>query len=364
MRTWLRVVGINAAVGLLGLVVIELTMGRWFSPYHPPSGYIFGRSFKFEQRLYQPHSVVTYARDEYGLRGPEKTIEKIEVVSVGGSTTDQIFISEGETWQDVIHSLTGIRITNAGDEGISSTGHVVALVEWLHRIPNFQPRFFLHYIGLNDAFFAYAWTLPNSKGLVEAQIADQENRRALHRFIRGRSALVQGVIALKGLLEGPPAIFAAAAPTVRQVELPEVRADVNQEPMLDYIRRIYEPNLLRLIAEHQTRGEQAIFVSQTARPSMFTVEGDSVWVRDPGFAGYAVALKLINTATQTVCMHNAVTCRFIDLAREISFRDDEFYDNVHTTPAGARRIGVYLAKELPPIVRNQSGAAGRAKLRL
>ena len=352
---WARVVGINLIIALVGVIVIELALGRWFAPYHPPSGFIFGRTFKLEQKVYEPHGVVTYVRDEYGLRGPVKAVEKIEVASVGGSTTDQTLISEGETWQDVIFAQTGIRITNAGDEGISSTGHVVAVVEWLHRIPNFRPRFYLHYIGLNDAAFAQAWTRPGSKDLVEAQIADQENRRALHRFIRGRSALVQGFIALKSWIGGPPRVFTASL-TQRDPAAPEVRAEVDPAPIMEYVRRIYEPNLRRLIAEHQKRDEQVIFVSQATRPSMFRMEGDTIWVRDPGIAAYAVALRLINAATQRVCNQSAPRCRFIDLASEISFEDDEFYDNVHTTPAGSRRIGTYLAKKLLPIVRDESAA--------
>jgi len=358
LRAWARLLGINLLVVLVGVIMIELALGRWFAPYHPPSGSIFRRTFKLQQQLYQPYGVVTYVRDEYGLRGSEKAVDKIEVASVGGSTTDQIFISEGETWQDVVHALTGIRITNAGDEGISSTGHLVAVVEWLHRIPDFHPRFYLHYIGLNDAAFAYAWTLPESKALVEAQIADQENRRALHRFIRGRSALVQGAIALQSWLTGPPKIFTAPPASPPGPGRPEFRAAVNEQPIMDYIRRIYEPNLRRLIAEHQNRNEEAIFVSQTMRPSLFRIEGNSVWGRDPAIAGYAMALRLVNAATEAVC-RSAPTCHFIDLASEISFQDDEFYDNVHTTPAGARRIGAYLAEKLPSIVRAPS--VSRAK---
>ena len=106
---------------------------------------------------------------------------------------------------------------------------------------NFRPRFYLHYIGLNDAVFAYAWTLPNARPLVEAQIADQENRRALHRFIRGRSALVQGFIALQSWLGGPPKVF-TAPPAQRFQDAPEVRAEANEQPIREYIRRIYEPN--------------------------------------------------------------------------------------------------------------------------
>jgi hypothetical protein len=352
---WARVVGINLIIALVGVIVIELTLGRWFAPYHPPSGSIFGRTFKLEQKVYEPHGVITYVRDEYGLRGPVKAVEKIEVASVGGSTTDQTLISERETWQDVIFAQTGIRITNAGDEGISSTGHVVAVVEWLHRIPNFRPRFYLHYIGLNDAAFAQAWTRPGSRDLIEAQIADQENRRALHRFIRGRSALVQGFIALKSWIGGPPRVFSASQ-TQRDPAAPEVRAEVDPAPIIEYVKRIYEPNLRRLIAEHEKRDEQVIFVSQATRPSMFRMQGDTIWVRDPGLAAYAVALRLTNAATQRVCNQSAPRCRFIDLASEISFEDDEFYDNVHTTPAGSRRVGTYLAKKLLPIVRDQSAA--------
>jgi len=334
----------------MGIIVLELALGHWFAPYHPPSGSIFSRTFTLEQKVYEPHSIIVYRRDEYGLRGPEKDIEKIEVASVGGSTTDQVLISEGDTWQDVIHALTGIRITNAGDEGISSTGHLVAVTEWLHRIPNFRPRFYLHYIGLNDAAFAFAWSLPNAKAFIETQIADQENRRALHRFIRGRSALVQGFIALQSWLGGPPKVFTASL-VQRASNGPELRAEVDERPIKEYLRRIYEPNLRRLIEEHHKRGELAIFVSQTMRPSVFRLEGDTIWVRDPGLAGYAVALKLTNASTQAVCAEYPSRCRFVDLASEIAFQDDEFYDNVHTTPAGARRIGIYLAKKLSPVVR-------------
>jgi lysophospholipase L1-like esterase len=59
---------------------------------------------------------------------------------------------------------------------------------------------------------------------------------------------------------------------------------------------------------------------------------------------------LINAATQSVC-EGSTDCSFIDLAHEIKFDDDEFYDNVHTTPKGAQRIGELLSPHLVTIVR-------------
>ena len=233
-------VGINLIIALVGVIVIELALGRWFAPYHPPSGFIFGQTFTLEQKFYQPHGIVTYVRDEYGLRGPGKgESKKSRLRASAGPRRTRRSSPKGETLGRMpSFAQTGIRITNAGDEGISSTGHVVAVVEWLHRIPNFRPRFYLHYIGLNDAAFAQAWTRPGSRDLIEAQIADQENRRALHRFIRGRSALVQGFIALKSWIGGPPRVFTASL-TQRDPAAPEVRAEVDQAPIM----RIREAHL-------------------------------------------------------------------------------------------------------------------------
>ena len=40
----------------------------------------------------------------YGFRGNYESISQIKIVTVGGSTTDQINVSEGETWSDIIQN--------------------------------------------------------------------------------------------------------------------------------------------------------------------------------------------------------------------------------------------------------------------
>src|SRR4051794_35861505 len=283
------------------------------------------------------------------LRGSSAPIGNIELVTVGGSTTDQIFITEGETFQDIIHVRTGLRITNAGDEGISSTGHIVAVEDWLHRIRGLRPHFYLHYIGVNDAAFAYLATLPGGDKVLQVQIDNQKNRRALHRIIRGRSALIQGYIRLRDWWDGPPKIFEAPDHGT-DAGRKEIKAEVDRTALIDYIERIYKPNVRRLLELHQERNEKVILVSQPARPSAFRRESSDVWVRNPGFAGYAVALSLVNDATGALCQERPGECYFIDLASELAFEDDDFYDNVHTTPTGARRIGKFLSKKLLQIM--------------
>ena len=51
----------------------------------------------------------------------------------------------------MLRSQTGIAVANAGSDGMSSFGHIVAVSEWLHEVPGFSPRYYLHYLGANDA---------------------------------------------------------------------------------------------------------------------------------------------------------------------------------------------------------------------
>ena len=74
---------------------------------------------------------------------------------IGGSTTDEDFITDGETWVDVlVRRLTraGVpRITvNAGVSDHTTVGHLYSFDAWFPEIPGLKPRFFITLIGVND----------------------------------------------------------------------------------------------------------------------------------------------------------------------------------------------------------------------
>jgi hypothetical protein len=146
-RVWgLTVLAAVNIVLLAALVVgLELVFGSWLQPYVPPRSAIVGRTNTYSQNLYSPPSVVTYARDTYGLRSVRGPLENVKFVSVGGSTTDQRFITEGATWHDVASALTGFQIANAGIDGMTSAGHVMAVQQWLHKIPKLRAFYYLHF---------------------------------------------------------------------------------------------------------------------------------------------------------------------------------------------------------------------------
>jgi hypothetical protein len=320
---------VNSVLILLGLCVLELIFGNWFMPYVPPQPWMFDRKMIFVQELYEPRSKIAYIRDKYGLRGLNDPISKVELMTVGGSTTDQMYITEGETWQDVIHSRTGIVIANAGVQGMTSRGHIAAMEDWLHRIPNLHPKYFLHYVGVNDA--ALPWFAPEG---------------SWSRQLRPWSAIWQSATQFRAWLAGPIVVNHASefTPTFRAE--PWVKAEVDRSEITDYVEKIFKPNLRKLLDIHRRDDETALFVSQPANPRLVKHEQGTVFVASPDLGKWPVALRDINLATGMVCRESPGTCRFVDLAEAMSFAPADFYDLVHYTPSGSRKIGEFLAHEL------------------
>ena len=68
---------------------------------------------------------ILYKRDQFGLRGRNKSLKKIDILTVGGSTTDERFVNEKETWSEQLEYLINnytksnkIDVVNAGIDGL------------------------------------------------------------------------------------------------------------------------------------------------------------------------------------------------------------------------------------------------------
>jgi hypothetical protein len=327
----------NLALLVALTIGFELAFGNWSEAFIPPQSAIVNRSYKYRQELYDPYGDVLYSRDKYGLRGSHETVSEIELATVGGSTTDQRYITEGQTWQDALRTLTGIRVANAGVDGMTSFGHLVAVSEWLHEIPSFSPKNYLHYVGVNDAALSQE---PRQHDF------DRSGRLNLSlRSLSRRSAIVGAIEKLWSRSTGSRAVAHGAITSRPNATF--VKAGVDQDTIEPFVESVYKPNLRKLIQLHRQRNEHAIFVSQMAHPSLVQWKnGETFIAADSGDLGtFAVALGMINKATERTCRESADLCRFYDLAR-VSFEARDFYDVVHTTPSGARKIGAFLAEEI------------------
>ena len=347
-RVWgLTVLAAVNVVLLATLVVgLELVFGSWLHPYVPPRSAIVGRTNTYSQNLYSPPSVVTYARDTYGLRSVRGPLENVKFVTVGGSTTDQRFITEGATWHDVASALTGFQIANAGIDGMTSAGHVMAVQQWLHKIPKLRAFYYLHYIGINDAFLSRDLVRPDLPG-----------NNSLLTQIRLRSVLFRGAVRgweqvrnPKPVGHGPMALTRFELPSVGRDAMAWTKSDppvVDRDEIFDYVETRYKPNLHRLIDLHLSNGELTILASQPAHPTLIQRNEHEFLISAPRvFERWALALIMMNTATEQVCRERRDACKFIDVAGKLEFEATDFYDFVHTRPSGARKLGEFIAQEL------------------
>ncbi|MDA9464505.1 hypothetical protein [Bradyrhizobium sp. CCBAU 53415] len=338
LRQQAHVIAINLILIVSGIVAVECLMGDWFRSFVPPDAAIVDRTYVYAQKLYDPPSEVTYTRDKYGLRGVSEALHDIDVVTVGGSTTDERYITEGQTWQDVIRAVDRIHIANAGVDGMTSSGHLIAVAEWLHQIPELAPKYYLHLIGGNDALFSQFSQNYDRSGKDSSFIQKVLNRSALARAYRQIRNLL---MSQRSLGVGHFRIDPDGEPKV------EVEAD--RLGGLDrYIKNIYQPNLEKLLKLHGERGEIAIFVSQPVNPELVVSRGEATFISKQilNLSDWALRLRIINRTTKTICEKHPQECRFVDLANELEFAKGDFYDSLHATPTGARKIGTYLAGKL------------------
>ena len=334
LRRAAALIGVNLLALLIFVALFELSFGNWFVAYVLPNPKKFDGTFTFRQSMYQPAGLITYTRDRFGLRGVRGPIETVKLVTVGGSTTDQVLIGDGQTWQDVIREKTGINIANAGLDGMGTESLTVVLDEWLHRIPGLHPRSYLYYIGVNDA--------PMSQTV---ELADHKRSYDWTRRVRARSAILHAVGGVRARF-AKPLLVNHAAVLPDGGDMKKVGPEVDPAVIAAFVEKMYKPNLRAMLQDHRARGEQAIFVSQTANPALVAYRADGIYVSKPEIGTWAAALQQLDRATESVCKEHAPQCTFVDLANELKFTPDDFYDLVHNTPQGARKIGLFLGAKL------------------
>ena len=125
LKPSIRILLVNMIIVGLGVVASELIFGGWLRSNNLYKlNLIQAQTIKYNtENLYLSASpTISYTRDKYGLRGSFGDASEIDILTVGGSTTDQRNIMDGETWQDVIQARfkqigNEFVIANAGVDG-------------------------------------------------------------------------------------------------------------------------------------------------------------------------------------------------------------------------------------------------------
>jgi lysophospholipase L1-like esterase len=348
-RHVVKVISLNTLFFLILLLSIELVFGGWLSRESTITMLnVRPNTIDIEPSpLYLPGMLITYSRDRYGFRSGSGDAKSIQILAIGGSTTNERYVDNADTWTTRLQRLLAQRdcpltIANAGVDGYSTIGNIASFAQWFDHIPDLKPRFVLVYVGINDAALD-----PRSANFAHVQKYESRWRTFSH-YVAANSALRQLYVILRGWL-------VARRAHVVHGEVPMTPASVWQpaalppdfETIAANKTAAYRQRLERLNALIHDFGARPIYITQ------IRVDGklvEAAWQQLAGSNGTVdtATLLAINRTTLDFCRDQGETC--VDLAGKLDFAPGDYYDAVHTAPAGSARIARFLAEELPPIL--------------
>ena len=335
---------------IICVVLLELFFGSWLSkdPWEVTKGLNIIRN---KQLTYATESLygkdmasVIYSRDSNGLRGGCPKVADIDIVTIGGSTTDQRYVPDGKTYQDVLQTLltnelaAPVCVSNAGVDGHSTFGHLASFDNWFPLISNLKPKYFLFYVGINDAGFV------------------QEPRLGFDR--KSRWGQIREKSALFGLLRTVRNVIQSSSSGLyaQHNDTPASKRDYVAERTTEGVDALIKNNTEKfrvrfdkLLTQAKNYGAAPICVSQ---PHLFTADIDATQkgvdavfhYKGKAYNGldFNASLLAINNTMMVSCMKAGGF--FIDV-RSKYFEVSDFYDHVHLGPSGARKLGTYLYDE-------------------
>ncbi len=350
----LKIVFINCAILIIGAVITELLFGGWLKQSNKIKYLNIVRDQKMEYatNLYSKTPVkIAYSKDKYGFRGGSifNHPEKIDILTIGGSTTDQRYITDGATWQDIIEknfkdSIKTIRIANAGVDGQSTYGHIKDFQIWFSEVPNLKPKYILFYIGINDFF-----QLSDPKKF--EQVDDLE-ARSFRTTIKENSVfynllrILRGIISAEKVNVGHAAVDFSKAKYITQGITTQAAFNTFDQGL-----NVFEKRINKLIGYTKSMGAEPIFVTQPTLVFKWSdkneLEGQSeTWnIYNEKYNGvdYYNFLNRLNERIKKVA---GGTYLVIDLTSKPIWRASDFYDFYHNTPIGAQKVGYQIFKEI------------------
>jgi lysophospholipase L1-like esterase len=306
-----------------------------------------GQSYTFHNagaRKLDP--VVHHTKNSLGFRGPEPPRDwpsRLAVVTIGGSTTECLFLSDGKTWTDQFaRRLGAVRpdawVNNAGLDGQSTFGHLILVRDVMATL---RPNYALFLIGVNDVAqdransYDTALAPPARSALHAAWIAIADHIElagVVQNLLRARRARDAGF----GHSEIDPR-------TERTLVIDEAKMAAEVERHRKNYVAAFADRVASLVALCRTSHITPVLITQPALFGEAMDPATGVDLRTLQSSGGANGLldwrllDLYNDVTRRVGREAGVLV--IDLAHELPKDSRLFYDYVHFTNDGAVRVG-------------------------
>ena len=336
---------------ILGIVIVELLL-RFFISSNSISKTDEAnilRNFEYKYKLnglYESENeYIFYKRDEYGLRSNCEDINEIDILTLGGSTTDQRYIKFESTYQYILQDKIidyiekDLCIANAGIDGHTTYGHIYSLNNWLPNIPNLKPKYIILYIGINDADFTR----------VGANIGFDINDNSSAKGLLKNLYIIQKLIPLiryirSNFLNNKKKYTNHFKFSFNQEDYNVDQININTKKLTEINTKLFEERLKVILKKIETFNSQHICITQ---PHLFVKnisdqkKGISSVINE-NYSGldFDYSLNSLNNVMKNLCGKY-----YIEIKNE-QFNKKHFYDGVHTNEQGSEFLGNLIYKEM------------------
>ena len=323
---YFKVVIYNFSIFLFLVVLLEVIFGYWFKKEN------FGIYMRKERKInwqttasfYGKDYNFFYKRNFWGFRGDEFNPKDVKVIFEGGSTGNQRFTPENLSivglLNDSFKNLNyDFKIYNASTDGKSVSGYINDFKYWFTKIPNFNPKYAIFYIGINDRFSNF-----DGKYFLDKKISEKKFDQ-IKDYVKNNSFFVDKFKFIKNKYF-PKNTFAY---DLSNNLLYENYNYVDYQTALEIHKDINKVNLI-LIKNFRSKLEKLNLIIKN-------LEIKPIFINQLMYDGLKdKKLFLVNNELKNFALEN--NYYLIPLDEILNMEQNDYFDAAHTTPQGSKRI--------------------------
>jgi len=309
--------------------------------------YIFDNTEKFPTKLAK---TTIHTKNSLGFRGevpPPNFQDYLTIITIGGSTTECFYLSDGRTWPDLLgqklsREFNRVWVNNAGLDGATTYRHLILMEDY---VVTLRPKVVLFLIGINDV----------GAGNLEAAATPPEH------YLRRRWRALLNRSEVYALGQNLSRYFMAQNRGLHHTQVDLKKAGTLDLPsgaesrmLQDYeadSRPFFAARLEKLVKVCRDHGIEPVLITQPTLygPGVDPVTGvdlSAIKVGDDNGRSRFQVIDLYNGVTRQVAQTNGVL--LIDLARDLPRDSAFYYDFLHYTEPGADAVAGIVALRLAP----------------
>jgi lysophospholipase L1-like esterase len=281
----------------------------------------------------------TYTTNSIGFRGPEPPNENEwdatkTIITIGGSTTECSLLADDSTWSAHLYKNLKINhpdlwLNNAGLDGCSSYGHIILMRDYIVKL---KPDYAVFLVGINDLVKS---TFENEDGFLI------NRKESFMRKVMKKSEVFTLVANIMEASKSSKANVAHGTDPYgyknNDINNPDSAYQSKLTAQLKVMVPAYVDRINQINDLCKSANIKPIFVTQPKFDDTSSIS----WK----------IMEMYNEALRKYCQEKNINC--IDLANQMPKEVQYYYDQIHYTNLGARKIADILSPQINQIISKQ-----------